>query len=240
MCTLSIVRYNNQIIITSNRDDNPRRNATEIKKITFNNIPIYYPKDKLTDGTWLAFNGTGGVAILLNGGDNKHKKQPHHQISRGIIPIDFLKKNIGVEQFEKSIDFYPFEPFTLVVYKNQTTATLKWNGDKTAVKTFNNQQNQMIWSSTTLYNPYVREQRHQLFKNHFNNKPLTASAIFELLSTPTNDLQNGFYIKRPLVQTLSTSQLIINNHEIVFKHRNHLINNETTLNHPILNELVKD
>lgn len=238
MCTLSIVRFNNQTVITSNRDDSPHRNATEIRKINFNNLDIYYPKDQLTNGTWLAFDTSGSVAILLNGCDTKHQKQAHHTKSRGAIPLDFLKKNVDIHQFEKSLNFYNYEPFTLMVYKNHSIATLKWNGNNTKVETIPGHQNQMIWSSATLYEPLIREQRHERFNKYFSTKPVTPAAIFDLLSTPSIDLRKGFYIKRENVQTLSTSQLIIDSAEIALKHRNHLLDKEIILKTSILNELV--
>lgn len=238
MCTLSLVRFNNQTIITSNRDDSVNRNSTEIKKINFNNLDIYYPKDQQTNGTWLAFDSTGNVAVLLNGCDKKHQKQMHHTKSRGILPIDFLKKSISLDLFKKSLDFYPFEPFTLVILKNQTLEALKWNGSNAKVEIFPKHRNQSIWSSATLYEPHIRQTRQQLFSSYFYNRPLTSAAVFKLLSSPTNDLDNGFFIEREQVRTLSTSQLILDNHSIDFIHYNHLTNQKTTLKTNISNELA--
>lgn len=210
------------MVFTSNRDDTIDRNATNFLKVENKRLHIYYPQDKLKKGTWLAFTNKGEVAILLNGYDSKHTKAPHHIESRGRIPIDFLISGKSLKSFAESSDFYPYEPFTLVVFRENIIQILGWNGEQHHIVDYPDSQLGLLLSSVTLYDSYQRDLRESIFKNYFKEHNLHPDSIFELLATPSCDLENGFFIDRGNVRTLSTSQIIIKDNEIHFKHLNHL------------------
>ncbi|MFN4233277.1 MAG: NRDE family protein [Bacteroidia bacterium] len=230
MCTLLFNKFKNSIVFTSNRDDNILRNATEFEKINHQNYQIFYPKDKLKGGTWLAFDSRGNVAILLNGCDEKHIKMPYHTSSRGYIAIDFLKMNVSVSEFAHQYCFKSFEPFTLVVLKNGQLQELKWNDKENVITVFENIPENKIWSSVTLYDKENREKRAAIFADFIKNVEINTTALFELLSTKKDDLENGFYINRSCLQTLTTSQIELLQNEIRFKVFNHISKEYTHIN----------
>lgn len=210
------------MVFTSNRDDTLERNATDFLKVENVRCHLYYPQDKLKKGTWLAFTDKGEVAILLNGYESKHTKAPHHVESRGRIPIDFLMSDKSLKSFAESSDFYPYEPFTLVVFRENILQILGWNGEQYNIVDYPDSQRDFLFSSVTLYDSYHRVLRESIFKNYFKEHVLHPDSIFKLLATPSSDLENGFFINRGKVRTLSTSQIIIKDNEIHFKHLNHL------------------
>lgn len=210
------------MVFTSNRDDTVERNATDFLEVENERFHLYYPQDKLKKGTWLAFTGKGEVAALLNGCDSKHTKAPHHVESRGRIPIDFLISGKPLKSFAESYDFYLYEPFTLVVFRENNVQKLGWNGVQFTIVDFPAAQRDFLFSSVTLYDAFHRAQREDIFKNHFIQRVLHPDSIFKFLATPSSDLENGFYMDRGTVRTLSTSQIIIKDNEIHFKHLDHL------------------
>lgn len=238
MCTLTLNKIQNTLVFTSNRDDNILRNATEFITISHQNNKIFYPKDKLKEGTWLAYDNKGNVAILLNGSDDKHTKMPYHTKSRGLIAIDFLKMNTNIEEFAQKYNFKGFEPFTLVVLKNHQLQELKWNDKNTQTTIFKEIPNHKIWSSVTLYNKETRMKREQIFDDFTSKSILNKTTIFDLLATPTTDLENGFCMQRPNVQTLATSQIEVLPNEIRYKAYNHISKQTNQLNIPISEVLV--
>ena len=238
MCTLTLNKVQNTLVFTSNRDDNVLRNATEFVSFSGNNNQIYYPKDKLTEGTWLAFDQQGNLAILLNGCDEKHTKMPYHTKSRGYIALDFFKMNTNIEGFAQKCNFNSFEPFTLVVLKNNQLQELKWNEKDTQATIFKEIPNHKIWSSVTLYNKESRVKRERIFDDFIRKSTPHKTKIFSLLSTQTKDLENGFCMQRPNVQTLATSQIEVLQNEIRFKAFNHISKETNQLNIPTNEVLV--
>lgn len=230
MCTLSIVHTNDSTIITSNRDDAVHRSQVKLRKIKVGIYFIYYLEDPIKKGTWLAFNSIGKVAVLLNGCNEKHKIQAHHTESRGKIPIDFLKMNVSLSDFVKIYSFQNYEPFTLVVWQQKSINELKWNGEKCEILIISNIESHHLWSSVTLYNKLQRAEREQLFVQSIQSTNITSESVFNLLSTPSNNIDSGFYILRDKVRTLSTSQVVIEKNVISLKSLNHIEKNEFSIN----------
>ncbi|MFM6926077.1 MAG: NRDE family protein, partial [Ferruginibacter sp.] len=67
MCTVSFVRANDSVIITSNRDEHVlRENAAAPASHFVYGKKLVFPQDARAGGTWFAVADNGAVAVLLN------------------------------------------------------------------------------------------------------------------------------------------------------------------------------
>lgn len=229
MCTLSISHIKTKVVITSNRDDAVLRSQVTLREIKSDNNKIYYLEDPLKKGTWLAFNSGGKVVVLLNGCNKKHIKQAHHTESRGKIPLDFLIKNVSLSAFAKRYSFQNYEPFTMVICNKDLIHELKWDGKKYDIFYVPKNKSHYLWSSVTLYNKNQRAKRQQLFEQFIQSNILTSESIFNLLSSPIDNQDNGFFLLRDNVKTLSTSQVIIGHNSISLISVNHIEKGEVSI-----------
>ena len=91
MCTVTIVPKGKQdFILTSNRDEAPNRVSLPPESYQVNDTLVLFPKDKLSDGTWIGISEVNRVVCVLNGGFERHKRQPNYRKSRGVVAKDFL------------------------------------------------------------------------------------------------------------------------------------------------------
>lgn len=220
MCTVTFVRSNDKIIITSNRDEQVLRpNALEPKKYTINNREIIFPKDPKAGGTWYAVNEEGTVLVLLNGADEKHQITGNYRKSRGLIVLDIISDFSPIDAWDK-IDLEAIEPFTLVLFQDKNLYQLRWNGIKKDKLALDINQN-YIWSSTTLYPKEVRENRARWFFNYINSKEnLSEKEMYDFHRyTENENSENGLVINRNnFLKTLSITQTTIENNKAIMKH----------------------
>ena len=220
MCTVTFVRSNDKIIITSNRDEQVLRpNALEPKKYTINNREIIFPKDPKAGGTWYAVNEEGTVLVLLNGADEKHQITGNYRKSRGLIVLDIISDFSPIDAWDK-IDLEAIEPFTLVLFQDKNLYQLRWNGMKKDKLALDTNQN-YIWSSTTLYPIEVRENRARWFFDYMNSKKnLSEKEMYDFHRyTENENSENGLVINRNnFLKTLSITQTTIENNKAVMKH----------------------
>ncbi len=165
MCTVTYLpRANGDYILTSNRDETPKRAALAPKGYQIGNKQIYFPKDPLAGGTWIATDKARFTLVLLNGGFEKHSHKPPYRRSRGLMLLDFFAFE-RAESFASDYDFEGIEPFTLIILdsnKETKVSQLVWAGDKLDYKSLNN-DTPYIWSSSTLYPDPVRLERKTWF-----------------------------------------------------------------------------
>lgn len=220
MCTVTFVRSNDKIIITSNRDEQVLRpNALEPKKYTINNREIIFPKDPKAGGTWYAVNEDGTVLVLLNGADEKHQITGNYRKSRGLIVLDIISDFSPIDAWDK-IQLEAIEPFTLVLFQDKNLYQLRWNGIKKDKLALDINQN-YIWSSTTLYPKEVRENRARWFFNYINSKEnLSEKEMYDFHRyTENENSENGLVINRNnFLKTLSITQTTIENNKAIMKH----------------------
>ena len=169
MCTVSFVKTDSKIVITSNRDEQLiRPSAIPPKNYTVNGKNVIYPKDPKAGGTWYVVDEKGTVLVLLNGANEKHVAGFNYRKSRGLIVLDIIG-NVSPLDYWNTIDLDNIEPFTIVLFQDQELFQLRWNGaDKEAIKLDVNEKH--IWSSSTLYPKKVREERVDLFQAFLEKK----------------------------------------------------------------------
>lgn len=220
MCTVTFVCSNGKIIITSNRDEQILRpHAIQPEKYIINNKTIIYPKDPKAGGTWYAIDENGSILVLLNGADEKHHVSGNFRKSRGLIVLDIISSFSPIKAWQE-IDLDNIEPFTLILFEDNNLYQLRWNGSKKDKLNLDENQN-CIWSSTTLYSKEIRENRARWFFEYMNSKEIfTEQDLFDFHRyTKNEDIENGLIINRnDFLKTLSITQTTIENSEVKMKH----------------------
>ena len=224
MCTVSFVKANGKIIITSNRDEKILRpNAIEPKNYCLNNKKVIFPKDNKAGGTWYAIDEQSNVLVLLNGAEEKHVVKDIYRKSRGLIVLDLISDESPLEAW-KSIDLRDIEPFTLVLFENKKLYQLRWDElEKSTLELDTNQSH--IWSSSTLYSKEIREKRANWFSNFLDTKPeVNETELFNFHRyTEEDNNEHGLVINRnDFLKTLSITQTVIEKNKVSI-HYNDLI-----------------
>ena len=219
MCTVSFVRINDVVIITSNRDEHiQRENAAAPDFYTLRGKKIIFPKDARAGGTWFAAADTGVVAVLLNGAFKKHIAQPPYRKSRGLILLEMVEADKPLLYFN-NLDLGNIEPFTVVLYQPGQLHELRWDGIDKYEKQLDITGN-YIWSSSTLYGDEIIKHRENLFRQ-FTHSPvgITAAGIHDFHAGNNGDTENGFVIDRQTgMKTFSITQAVVNYNAVNFLH----------------------
>ena len=209
MCTVTLVPKGKQdFILTSNRDEAPDRASLSPEFYEINNSSVLFPKDKLSGGTWIGISEMNRVVCVLNGGFERHERQPHYRKSRGLVAKDFLTFE-ALEPSVETYDFHNIEPFTMVM--TDWNATLKfyeliWDG---SVKHFAPLPLEpKIWSSTTLYTQAMKKERLQWFEDFKAKQPLDKEALLGFhKNTERDNADYGVIMDRGFVKTTSITQI---------------------------------
>ncbi len=224
MCTVSFVKTNGKIIITSNRDEKIiRPSAIEPKTYQINTKRIVFPKDSKAGGTWYAIDEHSNVLVLLNGAEEKHILKSGYRKSRGLIVLDLIGSNSPLEAWQ-SIDLNNIEPFTLVLFENQKLYQLRWDEFQKSSLTLDINQNH-IWSSSTLYSKEIREKRANWFFTFLDTEPeVNEKELFNFHRyTEGENTEHGLVINRnDVLKTLSITQTVIEKNKVSI-HYNDLI-----------------
>jgi len=181
MCTVTFLPLSeSSFILTSNRDESQyRKIALPPAKYSVYGTVVYFPKDMDANGTWFAAAETRFTLCLLNGAFAPHKHRPPYRLSRGLMLLDFFKYN-NVHDFLSQYDFDGIEPFTLLVFEQNTTTIIheiRWDEKKIYLE-WSNASMPLIWSSAQLYPENVIRQREEWFKAWLKaNKEFTMEKI---------------------------------------------------------------
>lgn len=170
MCTVTYTPAGTKVLLTSNRDEKyTRLPATPPSFYTNNQNTLVYPADTEKGGTWIAMKDTGEAAVLLNGAFRKHRPAPSYQRSRGLILLDVLS-NERPSDFLNTLLLKDVEPFTLVLFENNSLSEMRWDGHKK-----NHRQlpasKAHIWSSVTLYDELIADKRARWFATFVADHP---------------------------------------------------------------------
>lgn len=239
MCTVSFYRDQDNVIITSNRDERSERPlALHPQKYIHESNTLYYPKDPQAGGSWFVVNGNGCIYVLLNGAAHKHTSTPPYSKSRGLILLE-LAREAFIHETWKAIDLQDVEPFTLVVYDHTSLIQLRWNGIR---KDWTNKpvHQPHIWSSSTLYSPDMVEKREQWFAEFLRNKAgkIEAPDLLDFhTKTQQENLDHGLLINRDQkMLTKNITQFVLENNHMSLLHSDLVTKTSTQLR--IENETV--
>lgn len=196
MCTVIYTPTKDGALFSSNRDEDPNRQAATAPTFkTGLSGTLLYPTDGAAGGTWIGVNNAGNLLILLNGGFDNHIKKETYKMSRGLI-VKALLDSIDPIGLWNDTDLANIEPFTIVAYVKNTLHQLVWTGS-IKVHLHPNSTEPHIWSSSTLYNYAARKQREELFKIFSRNNNVTkADLLFFLQKKWMNNRENSFVMDR--------------------------------------------
>ena len=184
MCTVTYLpnpdnnQDGNQFILTSNRDETPKRSAVGITKIERFGKDLLYPQDPLAKGTWIATSNANQLVCVLNGAFEKHKHRPPYRLSRGIMALDFFSFE-NAQSFFSTYEFEGIEPFTMIIFDDGILYELRWDETMAWVKELPVDQTH-IWASCTLYNKdWQKKRRKWFYEWEEKNKVFTQKAILD-------------------------------------------------------------
>jgi uncharacterized protein with NRDE domain len=209
MCTVTIIpKGDNDFIITSNRDEAPNRASVKPELYLFEDAKMLFPKDELSQGTWIGVSSKNRMLCVLNGGFDFHERKPNYRLSRGIIVKKLLASDDIVEAIDQ-YDFYDIEPFTLVIAdwnNDMIFMELVWDGNDKHLKPLNKEPN--IWSSSTLYSEAMKNERHSWFESFKAEHELNAESLLKFHhSAGHGNNDYGVIMDRGFVKTTSITQI---------------------------------
>lgn len=162
MCTVTYIpTQDSEFIFTSNRDEAPKRSATEMARESRGAKEILFPRDALAKGTWIAISNKNQLVCILNGAFVKHKHRPPYRLSRGIMALDFFSFPNAEDFFEK-FDFEGIEPFTMVIFDDGKLYELRWDESQKHIKNLDTSISH-LWASCTLYSEEWQIKRQSWF-----------------------------------------------------------------------------
>jgi len=211
MCTVTYLPLgDHNFILTSNRDEDPKRKTIAPKEYVEEGVKLTYPKDELAGGTWIGLSEKKRLICLLNGGFKKHKRAESYRMSRGVIVKEFLKVTDVIKVIEQ-FNFEGIEPFTiaLIDWNNGLNAyELVWDG---AQKHFEKLANEpKIWSSSTLYTQKMKQLRRDWFNEWLQeNEKFSQKDIFDFHTDATKGTADiSLKMRRLKVETVSVTTVL--------------------------------
>ncbi len=220
MCTVTFVKTVDKIVITSNRDEKViRPNAIPPKNYIVKGKNVIYPKDPKAGGTWYVVDDNGTILVLLNGANEKHIVKLPYRKSRGLIVLEMIGSE-SPRDFWDEINLDNIEPFTLVLYQNESLFQLRWNGMEKETIVMDGNKNH-IWSSSTLYPQSVREKRANWFYTFLDVTPeISETEMFQFHRyAEEGNQENGLVINRNQeMKTVSITQSIFEKNKVIIMH----------------------
>lgn len=230
MCTVSVIVQNENIILTSNRDEKTQRLPALFPALySLEMKDIFYAKDTQANGTWFAADNKGNAVVLLNGGFKRHESKSSYRKSRGLVVLDIISSMNAIETLED----YPFqdiEPFQMIVKANDHLKRMVWDGEQKFFFDLNSPH--YIFSSVTLYEKDIIREREKLFLSFLEGKTNPNAADLFAFHQQNHDEENGFVMNRNnRVKTISISQLVLGKETSQYRYLDLQLNQET--NHTI-------
>ncbi|MGO4821960.1 MULTISPECIES: NRDE family protein [unclassified Flavobacterium] len=236
MCTVSFIKSQGKVIITSNRDEQTSRpSAIAPKNYILGGKNVVYPKDPKAGGTWYAVDERGTVLVLLNGASEKHIIRSPYRKSRGLVVLELIA-SLSPKEFWNTIDLHNIEPFTMVLLLHDQLFQLQWDGSNKITQELDVNEKH-IWSSSTLYPKDVRAYRVKLFNSFLQQKKWIAEEDMYQFHRYTDDenQENGFVINRNNeLKTLSITQSVIQMDNVSIIHYDLLTQEKSTISFSIV------
>ena len=203
MCTLSYVPAGAGFILTSNRDEDPDREAAPPEVWSDHPAAAFQaPRDLVKQGTWIAKDGRGRFGCLLNGAFEVHPHQPPYRRSRGsLIPEAF--QAVSFPDYCVGIDLKGIEPFTLVLI-DEFIQVLIWDGSRRHLH-FLSKKRPHLWSSASLYSREEHRKKSRRFSEFLHEHPIVDPEM--LLELHGFKAPNNFVLNKPGVKTVSITQV---------------------------------
>lgn len=207
MCIVTYFPTEKGFIFTSNRDEVSLRPTQVPKFHKHASSKLFYAKDLIGNGTWLAIDPKQKkLSCLLNAKGNVSNSKKEN-ISRGKLPILSLTEMSILAQ-SKLIQFAPFMLIRIDFSKQVTIEEYAWNGRHLSHKN-RDADKQILWCSDTLYSTTYKKALTSSFEQqvtkHSNWKDV--KTFHENNSQPPNN--TVFLKKDPRLQTISIKSCCI-------------------------------
>ncbi len=210
MCTVSFVPLDNDsFVLTSNRDEAPSRNSGKIIRRKAERTNLLFPQDAGQGGTWICTSSDDRLVCLLNGAFERHVRKLPYRRSRGLMVLDFFEFETA-ESFFETYDFNNIEPFTMVVWDKGRLFELRRDETTTHTRQLDTAQKH-IWSSSTLYDRQMTDERLAWFKDwqKQNPTPLPEDVLQLHLNGGKGNEHYDYVMNRAnIVCTVSVTQII--------------------------------
>lgn len=222
MCTVTIIpKGEHDFILTSNRDESPIRKSLPPDFYLKEDTKMLFPMDELSGGTWVGLSEKNIMVCVLNGAFLLHERKHNYKKSRGIVALDFMA-SIDIALTVEAYNFDAIEPFTMVIADWNTALKfyeLVWDGAKKYFKELPLEPR--IWSSPTLYNPQMKQERLQWFEDFKSETILDAQTLMQFHKTAgKNNKEYGVIMNRGFVKTTSITQIEKFNESLEMYHEN--------------------
>lgn len=233
MCTVTYIPKNQGFILTSNRDEQTVRPTIPPKQYQQNGLDIIYPKDVVAGGTWIAANTKKRFACLLNGAYERHIRKEKYGKSRGVVLLESFCFP-SPEAFIAASDFTEVEPFTLLLIdaENQLLfSEIRWDGQQIYHHIIDTNKPH-IWSSATLYNLAIRQKREEWFAKFLTeNNAIESHHLLAFHQRKQSSQKDETILMNTNfgLQTVSISQLIVQDNKTQFNYFDLIQNQEYTL-----------
>ncbi len=213
MCTVTYVPMaNDNFIFTSNRDESPKRSATEMAWEVFNGKTVLFPRDALAKGSWIAISDQQQLVCILNGAFQNHKHQPPYKLSRGIMALRFFTYTNASAFFEE-FEFEGMEPFTMIIIDKGHLYELRWDAQqKHIIELSMNEPH--IWASYTLYPEEWQQKRMLWFEEWLaQNQEIDQGAVlsFHKSAGEGNPEYDMVMNRKNIVRTTSITSILSGN-----------------------------
>lgn len=211
MCTVTFVPLgDNNFVLTSNRDVSWKRAPASPPEIHVEHgVDLLYPRDEEAGGTWIGSSHDSRLLCLLNGGFENHVRKLPYRKSRGLIVTELLAAK-DLSSALNSIDLDNIEPFTLVTVEWKDEMKLGefvWDGSQKHHRIMPIAP--QIWSSSTLFDPGMRDARQDWFEDWKRQDEFSPESILEFhRKAGKGDDNVGVVLKRKQVGTVSITQFV--------------------------------
>ena len=218
MCILSIVKSEQGIIVTSNRDEQrSRKNSLAPEIIELVDRKAIIARDAQAQGTWLLTDNLGRTAILLNGAFESHVATPPYRESRGIILMNLFQE----ENFKSAFLFYNLEniePFQVIYLDQEWAFQCVWDGNQKQLFEIDLSTPQVFFSPTLYSKEQQTEKRNHFFKTFTDLSLFKAPRLFEFHSEQNENSDLDFFMSREHQITRSISQVELNSTQSNYVH----------------------
>lgn len=209
MCTVTIFpTKNNGFVLTSNRDEAPSRQSLAPELYNIKETRLLFPKDVVSGGTWFGISDKNRIVCVLNGGYLGHERKRTYRLSRGVVALDVLSYD-DIYAAMNAYNLIDIEPFTMVIVdwnNGLKFFELVWDGDKRHISQL--PLKPKIWSSSTLYDAKMQNERKDWFNAYNTKYNLKAETVLRFHKTAgNNNLEYGLIMNRDYVKTTSITQV---------------------------------
>jgi len=217
MCSVSVFRQRDVLLVTMNRDEKRERHEDGL----FFDDRHCYPLDGQSGGTWFGVNRYGLVAALLNRYEDATLTDA--AVSRGTLIPQLLQLNsvaLAVEHV-KSLDLKHVNPYTLLLLDRLQSQTLSWNGRELTIDISTESGSRKRWqflSSSSVNALQIPRQRLAVFSDQLSSEDsmkCTAPEILAMhLHREDNSPESAVFMDREATHTKSITQVSLRRDEV--------------------------